>query len=182
MELQSNRILLKPITKEDLEFLYKVESHPLVYKYESSDVPSKEDVFKDYQEAIEFMSEKPKESLACVIYLAESGIPIGEVDIHLNWEEIREWEIGYIMHPDYWGKGYATEAVKLLIDYAFEKLNAHKIVAFCNAKNINSFALMKRIGMKKECHAREARLLNNQWYDEFMYSILDWEWSYLKDR
>ncbi|MCG8639342.1 MAG: GNAT family N-acetyltransferase, partial [Desulfobacterales bacterium] len=88
---------------------------------------------------------------------------------------MREWEIGYALHPDHWGNGYASEAAKLLLKYAFENLNAHKVVGFCNADNKKSASLMERIGMKRDGILREGRILNNKWYDEYVYSILDKE-------
>lgn len=89
---------------------------------------------------------------------------------------MREWEIGYEVHPNYWGNGYASEAVKLLLNHSFENLNAHKVVGFCNANNKRSVNLMERVGMKRDGVLREGRLWHKEWCDEFLYSILRREW------
>lgn len=175
MEIKSERISLKKLKYEDLDFIYKMASEPLVYYYESDEKPNKEETYKKYSKKISSMEEFPDEYLIFLISILPEEIPIGEVFIQLNWEEMREWEIGYEVHPDYWGNGYATEAVKLLMKHCFENLNAHKVVGFCNANNTKSANLMERVGMNRDGILREGRLWRNEWCDEYVYSILERE-------
>lgn len=98
------------------------------------------------------------------------------ISIKLNWEDIREWEIAWALHPEYWRHGYATEAVRLLIGYAFKELNAHRIVAYANVGNKRSEHLMQRAGMTKDGVLRETRYCNREWCDELIYSVLEREW------
>ena len=175
MEIKSERLILKKLNYEDLDFIYKMASNPLVYLYEEDEEPSKEQTYKKYSKKISRMEEVPDEYLIVLISILPQEIPIGQVFIQLNWREMREWEIGYEIHPDYWGNGYATEAVKLLLKHSFENLNAHKVVGFCNAHNKKSANLMERVGMKRDGLLREGRLWHKEWCDEFVYSILERE-------
>src|SRR5688572_30028172 len=59
-----------------------------------------------------------------------------------------ELEIGYALSPHYRGQGYATEAVRALVDYAFRELHVQRLFATTNRKNTGSINLMKRIGMR----------------------------------
>ncbi|WP_192703531.1 GNAT family N-acetyltransferase [Paenibacillus sp. OAS669] len=68
-------------------------------------------------------------------------------------EEIREWEIGWALHSDYCKKGYATEVVGLLIQSAFNNLNAHRKVAYSNAENSLSEKVMIRAGMVRDWYS-----------------------------
>lgn len=175
MKMKSERIILKELKYDDLDFMYKLASEPLVYFYEEDEVPSKEETYKKYSKKISRMEEGQDKYLIFVIHILPEEVPIGEVFIQLNWEEMREWEIGYEIHPDYWGNGYATEAVKLLLNYSFENLKAHKVVGFCNAHNKKSARVMERVGMKRDGLLREGRLWHKEWCDEYVYSILERE-------
>ena len=60
---------------------------------------------------------------------------------HLYFKQIEPneyftWELGFIFNPKYCNLGYATEASRAIVKYGFEKYHAHKIVAYCNPKNI----------------------------------------------
>lgn len=178
MELIGEKIILREVKESDFDFLYKLDSHPLVYKYEENSAPTKDKIVERYSKRIEKMKVNVDKYLTFIICINNlEKTPIGNIDINLNWELIREWELGYELYPEYWGKGYAYEASKLVMGYVFENLNAHKIVAFCNGNNTKSFKLMERLGMKKEAQERECRFLNNEWNDALMYGILEREWN-----
>ena len=59
-------------------------------------------------------------------------------------------EIGWRMHPRYWGQGYATEAARLALDYGFTKLRLQEIVSFTAVANVRSRAVMERLGMRRD--------------------------------
>lgn len=80
-------------------------------------------------------------------------IGAGEINIH-DFQN-REGEIGYIVNPAYWGKGIATEAAKLLIEFGFDQLNLHRIFATCDPRNIESSRVLEKIGMIKEGRIRD---------------------------
>ncbi|PYI50321.1 hypothetical protein DLM86_30085 [Paenibacillus flagellatus] len=61
-------------------------------------------------------------------------------------EHRRSWEIGFAVLPEYGGRGYGTETASLLLRFAFEHLDAHKVVGMCNSHNTRSAALLERIG------------------------------------
>jgi RimJ/RimL family protein N-acetyltransferase len=173
MEFRNNRLLLRKLSEADLEFMYILKSNRLVYIFEEDEEPSKGQIYKRYSERLAKMEQEPGKFFILLITKLPEEIPIGEIHIHLDNERTRFWEIGFALHPDYWGKGYVTEAAKLLIAYTFKKLNAHKIMGCCNGNNKKSAACMERIGMQKEGLIREGRLLRNEWCDEYVYSMLD---------
>ena len=92
-------------------------------------------------------------------------------------ESIREWEIGWAIHPAQWGKGFATEAAHRMLEFAFSDLQAHRVVAFSHAENTASIQVMKKLNMRQEGSLRETRPWKNGWSDEVVYSILDREWK-----
>lgn len=86
-------------------------------------------------------------------------------------------EIGWVLAPDWQGKGYAREAVAALLAVAFERLGARRTVAYCYADNAPSWQLMERLGMRRECHAVQDSLhRDGNWHDSYCYALLRGEW------
>jgi RimJ/RimL family protein N-acetyltransferase len=63
-------------------------------------------------------------------------------------EELLTWNHGYIFNPAFYGKGYATEASRRILQHAFEELGAHRVQAGCNPDNAPSWRLLERLGRK----------------------------------
>ncbi|MFF2907979.1 GNAT family N-acetyltransferase [Paenibacillus sp. NPDC057934] len=63
--------------------------------------------------------------------------------------------IGYIFNPEFYGKGYATEACQAVLNYAFAELGAHRILALCNPDNAPSWRLLERLSMRREGHFKK---------------------------
>lgn len=88
----------------------------------------------------------------------------------------RVGEMGYVVNPDYWGQGIATEAAHLLIKFGFQEMKLHRIFATCDPRNIGSAKVLEKIGLTKEGRIREHKLIRDGWRDSFLYSILEHEW------
>ena len=86
-------------------------------------------------------------------------------------------EIGYILNPEYWGRGFATDVSKLLIDFGFKEYKLHRIFATCDPRNIGSSRVLEKAGMRKEGRIRENLLIKDGWRDSLLYSVLEHEWK-----
>lgn len=173
IRLRSERLILREIDASDFDFLYSMELLPETVVYEKDEPDPKEKCVEKYRWYIDKANEVPESGgLYFIIHLADTNEAIGRAHIHCNWELVREWEIGYALLPAHWGRGYASEAAMALVRYAFDKIHAHKVVAFCNAENRRSAKLLERIGMTREGYLREDRLIRGQWYDSCFYSFL----------
>jgi RimJ/RimL family protein N-acetyltransferase len=106
----------------------------------------------------------------------EDGLLLGSVTIFLRSVEHRQVEVGYVFHPDSGGRGYATEATRALIDFAFAELRAHRVFARTDVRNEPSAAVCRRLGMREEAHIREAEIFKGEGGDELVFAILDREW------
>jgi len=69
-----------------------------------------------------------------------------------------------------------TEAVRALVGYGFGELKLHRIAADCDPRNIGSWRVMEKIGMRREGHLLENLLLAGEWVDSYVYAILAREW------
>jgi RimJ/RimL family protein N-acetyltransferase len=82
-------------------------------------------------------------------------------------------ELGWVLHPDHAGHGYATEAVRELIRLCFEELGLRRVTANCFATNEASWRLMERVGMRRELHTiRESLHRSGEWLDGIGYALL----------
>ena len=79
--------------------------------------------------------------------------------------------IGYILFNNYWGQGYAEEAVNGLINLAFKKHNLHRVVAGIEPQNKRSLKLAKKLGMRKEGISKKVVLLRGEWQDLVQFAL-----------
>ena len=94
---------------------------------------------------------------------------------------LRTWVVGYVLHPDHWGHGYATEAMAALLAHLFADRQAHRVVARCDPRNVRSWRLLERLGMRREAHVLEGESFVDGpdgrpvWHDTYQYALLDHE-------
>jgi RimJ/RimL family protein N-acetyltransferase len=106
----------------------------------------------------------------------EDGAKIGFV-AHFPAAEKLGMEIGYVMVPDERGKGYCTEAVKIMVDYLFLSRDVTRIQAHTDVRNVNSQKILEKAGFVKEGTLRKSTFVRGEWRDNHVYSILKEEWK-----
>jgi RimJ/RimL family protein N-acetyltransferase len=86
-------------------------------------------------------------------------------------------EIGWVLHPDHTGQGYATEPVEAVLHLCFHELGVRRVTAGCFAANTASWRLMERVGMRREVDAvRDALHRSGEWMDSVGDALLVDEW------
>jgi RimJ/RimL family protein N-acetyltransferase len=101
---------------------------------------------------------------------------IGELYFTISNLESSRGEIGWTLHPDFAGKGYATEAATAVLAHAFRSIGLHRVYAELDPRNDASIALCKRLGMREEAHFIQDLWFKGEWADTGIYSILRDEW------
>ncbi|HQZ34076.1 MAG TPA: GNAT family N-acetyltransferase [Ilumatobacteraceae bacterium] len=92
-------------------------------------------------------------------------------------------EIGWALHPDHAGRGYATEAVNDILRVCFDELGLRRVIAGCFSANTESWRLMERVGMRRERHTiRHALHRSGEWMDGYGYALLAEEWRVRLDQ
>ena len=144
--LESERLLIRNFKISDWESL-----HEMINQYESSEVAAYDQQWPTSPEEIKKITEwfAGGESYLAVC-LKDTGRFIGFVSLNPGEkEDCRELNIGYIFNFDYHGKGYATEACRAVINDAFDRLNAQRIITGTAAVNLASCRLLERSGFKR---------------------------------
>ena len=179
LPIQSERLIIRRFSLSDIDDIINFTSHPSVHR-ETTNIP------RDDREKMEEYVETQNgyslfESKKCVdlaVEAKEAGEVIGLLSLVSNGE--RQGEIGWGFGIDHRGQGLATEAASRLITYAFQECGYHRIFAGTIFTNTRSWALMERLGMRKEAHFVKAHVPakpGGEWIDTVRYAILAEEWS-----
>ena len=86
-------------------------------------------------------------------------------------------EIGYLLVPSERGKGYCSEAVKIMVDYLFLSRDLVRVQATTDVNNFASQRVLEKAGFKKEGVIRKSAFIRGEWRDGCMFSILREEWK-----
>jgi RimJ/RimL family protein N-acetyltransferase len=175
--IQTERLRLRAFEAGDLEALYAIYSRPDVvrYLYESPRSPD---------EVAELLARKmglrairgDGDTVSYAIELRGSSGAIGDCIVRLLSAAHRQGEIGFVLHPEHHGRGYATEAGRAMLAVAFEQLRLHRVVGRLEARNAASARVLERLGMRREAHLVENEWVKDEWQSELIYAVLDREW------
>jgi ribosomal-protein-alanine N-acetyltransferase len=142
--LETSRLQLRPFSPEDANALYLLNSDPLVLQY-TGDVP-----FKDAGQAADFIQQYDHYRQfgygRWAVIDRESSAFLGWCGLKYSPEKL-ETDIGFRFHRQYWGRGFATEASKVCLDYGFTAIGLSRIVGRAQAGNYSSHKVLEKIGM-----------------------------------
>ncbi len=106
------------------------------------------------------------------VFLDETNKLIGTIALY-KFNPSMKCILGYSLDKDHYGKGYATEAVRRILDFAFNEVGFHRVEAGAMPRNIGSTRVLEKVGFFKEGLARDYLQINGVWEDHYMYSILE---------
>jgi len=131
-------------------------------------------VEREYEEF--YHSEHPRTGVWFGI-LTKDGTPIGGIGINWLSEHHRVADLGAVIgEPQYWGGGYGTDALLLVVDYAFDRLDMRKVWLGTMSLNARVLRQMEKVGFALEARLREGALADGRWYDELTYGRLRDGW------
>lgn len=175
--LMSARLRMRPFRRGDVDAVFAYRKREDVARFLFDGPLSRqtcEAAIQDRIAQVAFVNEGDRIALA--VERREDNQLIGEISLTWRNAPARQVEVGYIFNPDHQGQGYATEAVRTLLDFAFETLGMHRVYGRCDARNIGSARVMERLGMRREAHFRQHGLFKGEWDEEFYYAVLEDEW------
>ena len=179
--LTTDRLRLRPFTRGDVDAVFGYRGREDVARYLFDPPLSREECALAIQQRTAqtgFAEEGDRIVLA--VETLDDGKLVGEVSLIWRSVEARQGEMGWIFHPAFQGRGYASEAANAMLDLGFTAGDLHRIFARCDARNEPSWRLMERLGMRREAHFREHALFKGGWDEEFYYAILRKEWLSLR--
>jgi RimJ/RimL family protein N-acetyltransferase len=162
-KIETTRLIIRPYLHEDLEDVYGQFSNTEATKYFQGGTKTHEETKKYLIDAIHAF-ETPSPMGRRAVVLKETKKVIGYVGLCYLKEALQNFcglhctddalknkiELSYGLNRKYWGKGYAFEAAKAMLDYGFNTIGLKEIVAAINPKNMASIKIAKKLGMKYE--------------------------------
>lgn len=179
MLLETTRIKLRKMTREDTRMYHKWRNdmEVMYYTNPSLDVYSLEST-EDFVENVILGASNAK---SYFIIDKESETPIGIVSlINIDYKNRNAECIIDIGEKNYWGKGYGSEGMKLILDYAFLELNLHRVSLKVFSFNDRAIHVYRKIGFQQEGQSRQSLYRNGKWYDIIHMGILQHEYLKIK--
>lgn len=169
--LESERLQFRAYRNEDAARLLNIRSNALVSEFMDTTNPVK---IEDSEQRIAKIqsSFNDKTGITWAIVEKPSNTLIGDFGIWRFDKDNSRGEIGYVLSPEYWGKGYMTESFTTLVNFAFNRLNLHSLEANVNPENENSKILLSKFGFKQEAYFRENYFHNGRFLDSEIYCLL----------
>ncbi len=169
--LESNRLILRQITKNDVAEVFALRGNPETMKYIPRPLATTTD---DALVHIKMIQDKieSNEGVNWAVTLKGNDKLLGIAGHYrIKWEHFRS-EIGYMLLPEFQGQGIITEVVKLLVDYGFNEMKMHSLEAIIDPRNTASARVLEKNNFVKEAHLIENEFYEGKFIDTVIYSLI----------
>ncbi len=180
MIIETKRLILREMRPSDAADLLEYQSNPEIVRYIPWPVGNPETVQRHIEKTLASSKSLPEEEGECLVLvweLKESGKVIGQSNISIQSLEHRRGEVGWVTHQDFQRQGYAYEASLAMLNFGFEELNLHRVVAEMDTRVPASAAVAMKLGMRKEAEQREVEFFKGEWCDMWIFAILKSEFE-----
>ncbi len=177
LPLSTARLTLRKFVPADVDAYAAYHTLPEVYRFLYADAPGGAALDEQFSQILAVPFAQDGDTLSLAVVRRDDNALIGEVLLKLASTAALQAEVGYIFHPAYAGKGYATEAVAAMIDLAFQHFGFHRVFARLDAANHGSVGVVERLGLRREAHLVQNDRFNGIWGDEYIYATLQSEWK-----
>ena len=175
--IETPRLTLRPFEPSDLEALHAIHGDRENVRWLYNDA-------RTLVETRELLTLKTTgtalrregEWLSAAVVLRATGELVGDVSLLWASEAHRQGELGFIFHPAHQGSGYATEAARPVLAFAFETVGLHRVAGRLEPRNRGSARVLEKLGMRREAHLVENEWVKGEWQSELVYAILAREW------
>ncbi|AOW19171.1 GNAT family N-acetyltransferase [Urechidicola croceus] len=170
--LTGKHINLRALELADLTFLYTIENDESYWSVSNTQKPFSKFLLQQYLENAHQDIYQAKQ-LRLLIEESKTTNSVGLIDLFDYEPKHRRAGIGILISPNNENKGYASEALEILINYAFTHLDLHQIHANITEDNIKSIALFEKFGFKKIGLKKDWIFINGKFKNELLYQLIN---------
>jgi len=168
--LKGNNIVLRALEPEDLDFLFETENNEDFWEVSGTTAPFSKFVLKQY---IANAGQSIYEALQQRFVIEVNKQPVGMIDLFDFNPDHRRAGIGILILPNFEGKGYAKEALKLIINYSFNTLQLHQLYANITSDNTRSIQLFSTLSFTQIGCKKDWILSNSTYKDELLFQLIN---------
>lgn len=180
--IETDRLTLRAFTPGDAEGLVARRNHPEVARYQNWPLPFTEaQADQIVSELVEMDGPENDEWWMAIVVDRANGKTLGDLAVHLSWQG-RSAEVGYTFEWEYWGHGYAIEALDALLGYLFDELGVTRAFGMLHPDNVASAMVLERTGFLFEGHTRSSFWLGDVVSDDWVYGMTREDWAIWRDR
>lgn len=176
MILETNRLIIRPTETSDRHELFAYRSDAETNKYQGW-IPKTLGEVDFFLTRLAKEVNQPVSWYQYILIEKESQQIIGDLGVHFLDEANTQCELGCTLRKASQNQGYATEALRRVVDFLFNDLNKHRITVSIDPANTASIRLIERLGFRKEAHMIESLYFNGKWVDDLIYALLKREWK-----
>jgi [ribosomal protein S5]-alanine N-acetyltransferase len=174
--LHSARLSLRPFADADVDALFALQSNATVLRYWDSPPWTELARAEQFVETCRTMSEEGTG--------ARLAIDRASDDTFIGWCSLTRWNkdfrsasLGYCFNEAAWGHGYATEAARAVLEWAFDALDLNRVQAVTDTRNVASARVLEKVGFVREGTLREDCIVNGEVSDSWVFGLLLRDWT-----
>lgn len=180
--IETERLILRPLRLSDTNDLLEYQSHPDIVRYIPWPERTRDQVETALINTIEtgkfdLNAESDSIGLVWELKVDQPGKVIGQSNMTLESFTDKRYDIGWVTHQSFQRQGYAFEATKALMQYAFQNFSLHRIIANIDTRVPESANLAEKLGMRLEGTFKDGEFFKGAWCDMWLYAILKSEFS-----
>jgi len=177
MRLTTERLVLREFTEADWPTMLAQHQDPRYQAQYPSGYGAEQNLRRLLDMFLAWQREEPRYRWQLAIALPGNDALIGNCGIRLQAPGAGVAEMGYGLAFEHWHKGYATEAARRMLGFAFEELGVHRVGARIVETNARSLAVIQRLGFVQEGRLREHEHIGDEWRADLMFGLLRQEWE-----
>lgn len=175
--LRTERLLLREFSQDDFDDVHAYATDDKVVRYMDWGPNSLADTQAALDRWFAAQAAWPRADVNLAIqHLADDKV-IGSIRLSITNAATCTGDLGYSLSSAYWRQGLVTEAARAMLRAGFESLGLRRIWAECDTRNVGSYGVMEKLGMRREAHFRQDKAARDGWRDSYQYAILSDEYA-----
>jgi [ribosomal protein S5]-alanine N-acetyltransferase len=170
--IQTDRLFLREFTATDETDVHEYAGDPIASRYVDWG-PNTPEV--THQRLVERLAEQrawPRDHVSLAVELPIEAKVIGTFRLSVIDRALALGDFGFVFNASYWNRGYGTEATRAVLENAFSILKLHRVIATCDTRNVGSWRLMEKAGMRREGHFVKDVFQKGEWRNSYLYAKL----------
>lgn len=173
--LDSKALLVRRLRESDLKPFLAYRNDPEVARYQDWEGCEEGEALRMIRALERVEPFQPGDWFQFALELKETEELVGDLGFRVGTDG-KQAEVGYTLAREHQGNGYASEAVRRLLDHAFRDLGLHRVHAVTDQENMPSVAVLERLGLRREGAFVENAWFRGRWSSEYLYATLREEW------